>query len=50
MSDWVKETIPANIAVVMPTIAMNVIADGERIINGLKRTNKKGPAFTIVAA
>ena len=42
--------MPANTAVAAPITAINVIATGERTINGLNRTNKNGPAFTMVAA
>ena len=50
ISDWVRETMPANTAVAAPITAINVIATGDRTINGLNRTNKNGPAFTMVAA
>ena len=50
MSLCVSDTTAANSAVVAPTIAMTVIAFGERTIRGLNRTSKNGPALTIVAA
>jgi hypothetical protein len=50
MSDWVKETTPANTAVIAPTNAMNIMTNGDRAMSGLNLTSKKGPAFTIVAA